>query len=172
MKYQRSFMKSIWSKKIIGCQILSLVALKNAERKVKLILVQLIKSIIFHSFSALLAFLLEHPNITGGRRNRFIAKIYNRLCKRCLSHSIFPNFNLGLSFYVRNREREHHWHSTGNFSFDLGSFLGYLHDQKSFEPTNLLLTKTGISMKLVKKIIIFFCIHSAFQKCMNCLFHH
>ena len=49
-------------------------------------------------FKALLAFLLEHPNITGGRRYRFIAKIYNGLCSDGLDIQFYPNFNLGLTF--------------------------------------------------------------------------
>ena len=64
------------------------------------------------------------------------------------------------SFGVRNRQREHHWHSTGNFTHDLGSFLGYLHDQKSFKSSNLLVTKTGISMKLVNNLFYMYALKS------------
>ena len=49
-------------------------------------------------FKALLAFLLEHPNITGGRRNRFVAII----C--CYRLQYYSNFNLGWTFYVTVKE--------------------------------------------------------------------
>lgn len=94
MKYQLSFMKNIWSKKIIGCQILSSVVLKNVERKVKFIIVLLVRHNLRFIFKALLAFLLEHPNITGGRRNRFVAKI------RCYRLQYYSNLNLGSTLYV------------------------------------------------------------------------
>ena len=49
-------------------------------------------------FKALLAFLLEHPNITGGRRNGFVAKI------RCYRLQYYSNFNLGWTLYVTVKE--------------------------------------------------------------------
>ena len=70
------------------------MVLKNVERKVKFIIVLLVRHNLRFIFKALLAFLLEHPNITGGRRNRFVAKI------RCYHLQYYSNLNLRSTLYV------------------------------------------------------------------------